>query len=290
MPLPRVHGFEFCDQPWLAGTWREAYMDALGFLFRAGGIYRRMHGPFGRWARLAGGARVLDLASGGGGPIETLLRTARDARAAMPGITLSDLYPDLPSYRRLEAAFPGQVDYIAEPVDAVGPGVAGNGTRLNSICTGFHHFNPAQARRFLAGITERSDGLFVMEPNWRSWHSLFLPILTFLPLMLAPLFSRRFSCTKFLITMIVPVVPALIVFDGMASALRMYRPEEILAMVPEPARHAWHWEWGSHRCLVLFRATYLFGVRPVRNAAAEAPPAPRASQVQAPDDCITHLI
>lgn len=124
---------------------------------------------------------------------------------------------------------------------------------------------------------------------WRSWHSLFLPILTFLPLMLAPLFARRFSCAKLLITTIVPVVPMLIVFDGMASALRMYRPEEILAMVPEPARHAWHWEWGSHRCLLLFRATYLFGVRTAKGAGAGAQWAPCEGLVQAQVDRVTFL-
>ena len=52
--LPRIQAFEFCDQPWLKGILREAYMDGLSFLFGLCGIYQGMHRPFSRWASAAG--------------------------------------------------------------------------------------------------------------------------------------------------------------------------------------------------------------------------------------------
>lgn len=261
MVPPRIHSFEFCDQSWLSGVWREAYLDGLNFLFRLGGIYHRMYRPFSRWARASGGSQVLDLASGGAGPIETLVSSAQEARASIPRITLSDLFPDLRSYRRLQEAFPETVDCIPVPVNALSPTSIGGGFPLTSICTGFHHFKPDQAQQLLENIVNRSNGIFIMEPTERSWLSPLLPVLTFIPLMLAPFFSRRFSLKAFAISTLIPIVPLLVVFDGIVSALRMYRPEEILAMVPEPARSSWKWEWGKYRCLLVFRATYLFGAR-----------------------------
>lgn len=258
---PRMHAFEFCDQPWLRGVWREAYLDGLNFLFRLGGIYRNMHKPFGRWARQAGRAHVLDLGSGGAGPIVTLLAAARRDAAPLPQITLSDLYPDLSAFERVKSEFPGQVDYIATPLDAFAEGNAGSEAPLRSICTGFHHLTPEQARRFLAAVTARTDGLFIMEPMPRTWLSPLMSLLTLPLLMLAPFFAHRFSLKKLALSTLLPLVPLMIVFDGVVSALRMYHPDELLVLLPESARKQWRWEWGTQRCLLVHKATYLFGYR-----------------------------
>ena len=65
---PRIQAFEFCDQPWFKGTFREAYMDGINFLFKMGRIYHKMYIPFTRWSKNDNN-HVLDLGSGGAGPI-----------------------------------------------------------------------------------------------------------------------------------------------------------------------------------------------------------------------------
>ncbi|MCK6472489.1 MAG: hypothetical protein L6R28_12160 [Planctomycetes bacterium] len=268
---PRVQGFEFGDQRWFKGIWREAYLDGLNFSFRLYGVYRRMHEPFARWARMALGskathetARVLDLGSGGAGPVETVLACARKSGTDLPRVTLSDLNPDLDAFQRAKAALPERLDFVPESLDACDPEAAASAApdaRLRSVCSAFHHFDPDSARRLLAATTEQADGLFVMEPMGRSWLSPLYSLPNLLPLLLAPFFARRFSFKKVLIGTLLPLVPLMIVFDGVVSALRMYRPEEVLELLPESARRGWHWEFGEKPYMLLFRAPYLFGYR-----------------------------
>ena len=255
---PRIQAFEFCDQRWLHGVWREAYMDGLSFLFKLGGVYRGMHVPYGRWAAAAGHNRVLDLASGNGGPAETILASAQENRIAMPMVVLSDLYPDLAAFQRLKEAYPGRIDYAAEKTDAI---AAPARAELVSICTAFHHFPPDLARKFMANVGEGSEGIFITEVFSRNLLSPLLPLLNLFPLMVSCFFARRLSWRKIAITALVPIIPLMIMFDGIVSALRSYRAEEILEMVPEAQRREWQWESGSRRYLGVFGAPFLFGFR-----------------------------
>ena len=255
---PRIQAFEFCDQSWLSGVWREAYLDGLNFLFRAGGVYRRLHLPFSAWATEAGQRQVLDLASGGGGPIRTVVENASRDGVKLPVITLSDLLPDT-ALREAGAVRSEAVHYFGRPVDATAP--LPDGTQLASICTAFHHFPPRVAREVLANMHRQSEGLFIAEFSVRSWLAALAPLLSLLPLMLSSFFSGRCSFRKVLITAVFPIVPLMVIFDGMVSVLRVYTREEILAMMPGPMRRRWRWTWGEQRYLGLFRATYICGYR-----------------------------
>lgn len=190
---PRIQGFEFCDQPWLGGVWREAYLDGLRFLFNLGGVYRSMHIPFARWAAAAGHARVLDLASGNGGPTETMLANAQANGIVMPTIVLSDFYPDRETFERLKQAHSDQIDYIAEKVDAVSNPLH---TELVSICSAFHHFPPDLARKLLANAGEGSDGIFIMEVFSRYLLTPFQSLMNLIPLMISCFSANRVSLRK----------------------------------------------------------------------------------------------
>jgi len=61
---PRIQGFEFCDQSWLTGCWREAHLDGMNFTFKLFGIHKNLHRAYEKWSREAGYDAVLDLASG----------------------------------------------------------------------------------------------------------------------------------------------------------------------------------------------------------------------------------
>jgi hypothetical protein len=259
---PRIQVFEFCDQAWLGGALREAFFDGLRFLFKSGGVYRRMHVPFSRWAAAAGHRRVLDMASGNGGPAETMLESARKDGVQMPVIVLSDLFPDTDAFERLKQARPEKVEWIEKPVDAVTAPAAD----LISICTAFHHFSPEAARQLLTNAVRNADGIFIMEVCPRTLLALLVPLLCLIPLMLSCFFAARPSVFKIALTAIVPLVPLMIICDGIVSALRAYRPDEILAMIPEPQRSTWHWEFGSQPYLGVLRAPYFFGHRKERES------------------------
>ncbi|MBA4387132.1 MAG: hypothetical protein C0404_04065 [Verrucomicrobia bacterium] len=258
---PRIQGFEFCDQPWLKGVWRDAYLDGLNFILWVGGIYSRVHEPFGKWVRRAGNRPVQDLASGGGRPITTLVNEAGRNNVRLPKMILSDLHPDTEAFAAIARDLPGRVEYVSDSVDATDPGAGG--ARLFSICGAFHHFPPAAARRMLANVAARGDGIFIQEIFDRQWWALGLCVFNLVPLMLVPFFSKRFSFKKLLITTILPIIPLMIMFDGIVSIFRTYRPEEIIAMIPGNLRNEWRWEQGSCSFMGFLGAPYVCGYRPV---------------------------
>jgi hypothetical protein len=265
---PRIQGFEFCDQPWLKGVWREAYLDGLNFILWMGGIYARLHEPFAKWVRRAGNRPVQDLASGGGRPIATLIEEADKKNVSLPKIILSDLHPDTNAFALMARDYPGRLEYVGETVDATDPGAGG--ARLFSICGAFHHFPPETARRMLANVASRGDGIFIQEIFDRQWWALALCMFNLIPLMLAPFFSERFSVKKLLISTILPIVPLMIMFDGIVSIFRTYRPAEIIAMLPIRLRTEWHWEMGSCSFMGFLGAPYVCGYRPVYGAPQES--------------------
>jgi len=62
--------------------------------------------------------------------------------------------------------------------------------------------------------------------------------------LLTPL-VRPFRWSRLLWTYVVPVVPAMLLFDGIVSCLRIYRPEEMKAMALEAGGDAFDWEAGT---------------------------------------------
>ena len=256
---PRIQAFEFCDQPWLRGIWREAYLDCLNLILRAGGVYRRVCGPLARWAQKAGHAQVLDLASGGGGSAATLMAEAGRTGARVPRLILSDLHPDIEAFDRLARSFPGKVTYIDRPVDASEP--VGTGARLFSIFGALHHLPPAAVQKLLRKVSSCGDGIFVQEVFDRNWLGPLLCVFNLPLLMLAPFLSGRFSLRKLLLCTVLPLVPLMVIFDGVVSVLRSYTPAEITAMLPDEVRRDWHWESGRCRFLFFFGAPYMCGRR-----------------------------
>lgn len=232
----RRHLAECGDQPWLTGWCREYYLDCLNAGLRLGGQFSRLHRVVAAWAH----GDVLDLGSGGGGPIVTMLRAAEQEGVALPRMVLSDLYPSPAHYEVLRQEFgPDRLDYVAEPVSALA--VTRRDFRMRSICSSFHHFRPADARALVEDAVRHSDGLLVAEPLQRNLRHFLLVLLTGpLPYMAAPFLAHRWSWRRLLLCTLLPVFPLLVMYDGCVSVLRTYRRDELEAMIPPDLRPAWH--------------------------------------------------
>lgn len=257
----RFELWEFGDQPWFRGWWRETYLDCLNIGLRSGGQFRRLHRVFAAWAAQCPGASVLDLGSGGGGPIRTMLRTAERNGFALPRILLSDLFPSIEHYRELERRFGSErLSYVAEPVSALA--VDRRDLRLRCICSTFHHFRPDQAAALVRDAVEHADGLFIAEPLQRDLRHVILVLLAGpLPYLLAPFTADRFGWRKLLLCTLLPIVPLLVMFDGLVSVLRTYAPEEIEAMIPPERRPDVTVTHGTLSYMGIFAAQYTCIVR-----------------------------
>lgn len=253
----RRHLFEFGDQPWNCGWFREIYNDALNMGQKAGGHYRRMAPYFARWAASARAETILDLASGGAAPLVAMLEGAAQANLSMPRIICSDLFPDTVRLKGLRDRYGAdKFDFITTPVSALDSHPELPPAR--SICTALHHFPAEMAARIIKTAVHEGSGLFVLEPFQRNTRHFMMMLLTGPWIyMVAPFFAEHFSFRKLLFCTLFPIVPLMIWWDGLISVLRMHTPEEIEQMIPEALRHQIEIESGF--CTYLFgcRATYI---------------------------------
>lgn len=253
--MKRFQLFEFGDQSWLKGWFRDAYLDGLNLALRVARQYEDMFRPVKEWASKTNSPAVLDLGSGGGGPIETLMQAARRQAADMPSVVLSDLHPSQAHYERLIARLGGRVSFVPEPVSATN--VHRTEFRARSLCSVFHHFPPEMARRILDDAIANCDGIFIMEPFDRDLRHFFMVLLSgpFL-YMLAPFFSPRFELRKLLVSTLFPIIPLMLFFDGCVSVLRVYHGDEIKALLPAKGSADFEISSGSASYLGFFRSTY----------------------------------
>ena len=244
----------------MRGWLREAYLDGLNLTLRIAGQYAKMHRPFSTWASAAGFPPVLDLGSGGAGPIKTIVLAAQAEKVALPLIVLSDLYPSSTHYDNLARCLDGRVSHLAEPVSATD--VHHLEFRLRSLCSVFHHFPPPAARQIVEDAARKSDGIFIIEPFERNARHLVMTLLggPFV-YMLTPFLSPRFSLRNLLVCLVFPIVPLMLFFDGCVSVLRVYTGKEIEEMFPPGIRQNFDFRSGRLTYMGLFHATFFYATR-----------------------------
>lgn len=257
----RLELYEFGDQKWLRGWLRQAYVDCLNFLLKSGKHYEKMYLHFARWIKGAGNHPVIDLASGGAGPIDTLLSSAKKSGTKLPQIILSDLFPNVEHYRMLQNRYGKEaIEYLSEPVSATN--VPNKDLKLRLICSSFHHFSSNEARQIIRDTIENGSGIMILEPFQRNFRHLLMTTMTgpFMG-MLAPFFSEKFKLKTFLVCTLIPIIPLMLYFDGIVSVLRTHTFEEIMEMFPENEREQFIFEQGETCYLSFCFSTYFFAYK-----------------------------
>lgn len=264
--MGRLHLIELEDQPWFPRRIRTYMTDYLAF---TASLLRWPFRPFARKLKEAlsdcGETEIVDLCSGGGGPLPTIARILREEQDYSVGAVLTDLYPDEQVFRAISERHPG-VRFVSEPVDAARVPEGWPGFR--TLFSGLHHFEPAAARSILADAACSRKGIAVLEMVGRSagGFAFVLFLIAMLPL-LTP-FMRPFKPGRIFFTYLVPLVPLCALFDGFVSCLRVYSPEELRRITESIECPGYAWEIGTIRAGI-GSATYLLG-RPLASADASA--------------------
>ena len=150
---------------------------------------------------------LVDLCSGGGGPIPEVASELRSAHGISDlKVTMTDLYPNLPIAKKINAVDDG-ISYNTESVDATKIGPEMNGIRT-MICS-FHHMPEDVAKKILKDAFDTKQPICIYEISDNS-----IPILvSFLALpvnlitgFIVPLFSKP-SLGHLLFTYLIPVLP-----------------------------------------------------------------------------------
>ena len=255
--MRRLHLIELEDQPWFPARIRDLATDYLQFIQERFRIDRAMT-PLVRRALDEGGtSQIVDLCSGGSGP---LLGLVTDLAAAGRPVhaTLTDLFPNVPAFEKIAAASDGLVGYELEPVDA--RQVPARLEGLRTIFNGFHHFRPADARAVLHAAAAARQPIAIFEVSERSLRT--LPVLlTPLFVWVATPFMRPFTFQRFFWTYVLPLVPFTCVWDGIVSQVRAYTVEELKGLTDGSA--PMRWEAGQVPIAKgNGRLTYLIGFAP----------------------------
>ena len=164
--MARHQLFEWEDQPWLPRVLRDYLTDHL-FLYLSSDEAGTLHSAIAGILRPALDRlrtdRIVDLCSGGGGPLLAVQRHLQSDMQFTARVTLTDLYPNVAAFRRAVVSSNGSVQACFEAVSAFD--VPAHLSGLRTLFTAFHHFRPPDARRVLQDAVAKGQGIAVLERN-----------------------------------------------------------------------------------------------------------------------------
>ncbi|MGB1016996.1 MAG: hypothetical protein ACPG4T_22855 [Nannocystaceae bacterium] len=231
--MRRIHAFEFHERSECPVVIRESIVETLGRGLRWGRVYDDVGERFADFCERARCDTVLDLCSGSGEPVAILLDALVRKGIEPPRFITSDLFPNLAAMNRVARQWPGKITVKTDPVDATAV-PADLPHQARTVISAFHHFPPQLAARMLADAVANRQAIFIVEPCPRrfSRFAAMVPILA-LSMYINPLLAGSKRLLKSLLTYGVPVVPALGLWDGLISTMRMYNRSELKQMTSE---------------------------------------------------------
>ncbi|HVJ93466.1 MAG TPA: hypothetical protein VM580_26875 [Labilithrix sp.] len=227
--MTRIDVPELEDQSFCPPLLRDALTDVLRI---SSTVFRLFEGaiPIIRDTLSATKAeRIVDLCSGAGGPLLSLLAPLERHHGLRIPVVLTDKFPNKRAFARAEAEHPGQVHARHVPTDATA--VPNELTGMRTIFNALHHFPPHLARAIFADAAKRRQPIASFEILERTPATGIL-IATLPPVVMAMTpFIRPMTVARFGMTYVVPVIPAAVWWDGFASALRVYSHKELEELV-----------------------------------------------------------
>jgi hypothetical protein len=241
--LPRLHLLELEDQGWLPVTLRELATDYLCAIESRIGLAEVVAGKLEVLCQRAGQARCVDLGSGSGGVWPEILATLADSVPDLT-VTLTDRFPNSTRWQALAAETEGRLSFVGDSVDARHPPPGLDGIR--TLCNVLHHFDPAEVGELLAENTREGQPLAAFEVVDRRLVNVLGILLVPLAVWLMTPAMRPFRWARLFWTYLVPLVPALVLWDGLVSQLRAYTRPELEAIAAE-AVPGYTWECGARK-------------------------------------------
>jgi hypothetical protein len=253
LSMRRIQFIEIHEQPWFPSSIRDEITDALQFGFRLLKVYApvipRLQGALeATTCRSTARPTIVDLCSGGGGPWFHLSRKLQSPASAGETqglqVWLTDKYPNPLAHKNVVVASENHVASYPRPVDAMNVPRELKGFR--TMFTAFHHFPPEQARDVLQNAVDAGEGIGIFEITRRAPAAVGLVVGWVLFLFFATPWIRPFRWSRLLWTYVIPIIPVALIFDGVVSCLRTYRPSELQGMVNKLTNGSYCWEIGEH--------------------------------------------
>src|SRR5579859_722591 len=255
--MRRIQFIEIHEQPWLPSSIRDDITDTLQFGLNLFHAYAPVAPLLQRAidsarnptnvGRSNVGRSIVDLCSGGGGPwFDISQKLASRTAEGVPApwqIWLTDQYPNLRASRNAGAASENRITFYPDPVDATK--VPGELKGFRTMFTSFHHFSPESACAVLQNAIDAGEGIAIFEITRRAPSTICMVIAFDLLLSVCAPWIRPFRWSRLLWTYLVPIIPFVLLFDGVVSCLRTYRPPELREIVARLRSSEYQWEIGE---------------------------------------------
>ena len=234
----RLHLFEFGDMRWFPKVLRDAETAYLAAAYRLFPLAQPWAEKLSTVLDTTEPTEIIDLCSGSGGAMPQIIAEL-EARGHQVRAKLTDLYPNP------QSTSDPRIAWIADPVDATRVPPKLNGPR--TMFSAFHHFRPDAAAAILKDAFDHRHPICIFE----SGPGTFLGILSmigvpFAVLAIMPL-ARPFHWWYLLFTYLIPLMPLIVLWDGMVSMLRIYSPEQMKELTKELQASDYAWEIGQMR-------------------------------------------
>jgi hypothetical protein len=170
---------------------------------------------------------IVDLGSGAGGG---WLKLSTHLKENYPDIQiiLSDYFPNIAAMSSI-AQHTSNVKFIEESIDArkVPKKIKG----LRTLFLAFHHFKPKDAALILQNAVDDNQPICVFEGQERSLPSILGMVLSPITLLVSTPFIKPFEFKRLVFTYLIPILPILVLWDGVVSCLRTYSISELKELV-----------------------------------------------------------
>ncbi|MEM6686973.1 MAG: hypothetical protein AAF617_14420 [Bacteroidota bacterium] len=253
--MKRIHIFEFEDLQWFPGFLRNYMTDFLQFVSNKAKIYVPIVDILVEKLKATNTTHILDIASGGGGGL-LWLNTELLKQIPELTITLTDYYPNLHAFEHTISQAKN-FNYIPESIDAkdVPEHVKGFRTQFLSL----HHFKPKDAQKILQNAVDTTTSIAIFEVQDRSIPSFIGMLLSPINVLLTSPFIKPFKLGRIVFTYIIPILPVVVLWDGIVSCLRTYSVPEMTALVNEVAnKEQFDWSIGIKK-QKMHKVLYLIG-------------------------------
>jgi hypothetical protein len=256
-----MHLFEFHELPWFPVVWRDLVTDFLSFFFKTFKPYLCVAPVLAEALEISGAKRIVDLCSGAGQPVLSVLPALERLGCSPESITLTDKYPNIVAFRSAVGGGEGRVKCVEASVDATAVPDSLDGFR--TLFTSFHHLRPEEARAILSDAWRKGEGIGVFEFTERNIWIWTIPVLL-IPLLVwaCTPFMRPLTWRRLLWTYLLPVVPLVAMWDGFVSNLRTYSVSELESLTSDLDDGEYRWRVERVRSLGLSRVTCAVGFAP----------------------------
>jgi hypothetical protein len=255
--MRRIQFIELHEQPWFPKFLRDDITDTLQFALSNTAAYGSIAPLFQRALHDAKRHSIVDLCSGAGGPWLDLGRRLESGIVGF-NVLMTDKFPNVAAFETAQTLSGVPMSFYPQSVDAREVPQKLDGFR--TIFSAFHHFRPEDARAVIQNTVDAKQGIGIFEITRRTTPAVASMILWALsPLFFTP-FVRPFRWSRLFFTYLVPLIPFVLLFDGIVSCLRTYRPSELSDLVHELRATDYEWQAGEFRESILKAPiTYLIG-------------------------------